>query len=296
MHQKKNLKKYFEWVALAVLVFGFLKLIDSFGIFKHIKPETGSEKVIMIIGIVVMTFIVLGIHELGHLLIGLAQGFRFELFVVGPLGIRRKENKIEFYLNKNLGYYGGVAASSPTTDDPGNAKKFARLILAGPVFSLLFSVVFLIIAYFIGKPLGMAFYTGGIISLGIFFATTVPSRTGMFFTDRKRYQRLVTPGKDQQVEIAMLKIIGTFSKDNSYKNVDVNDIRLLAADQHEYIRFMGLFNLVCYELEHRGSVDEETNKAYKATAAEMPLALVAAFDKEIEKYRNLVKKAAPEGT
>ena len=40
-----------------------------------------------------MAFVVLGVHELGHLIAGLVQGFRFELFVVGPLGIRREEEK-----------------------------------------------------------------------------------------------------------------------------------------------------------------------------------------------------------
>ena len=88
-----------------------------------------------------MIFAVLSFHELGHLIAGIIQGFRFELFVVGPLGIKREKGKIKIYLNKNIQYYGGVAATLPIDASPENGKKFANLLLAGPIASILLSII-----------------------------------------------------------------------------------------------------------------------------------------------------------
>ncbi len=241
------------------------------------------------VGIILMAFVVLAVHELGHLIVGLQQGFRFELFVVGPFGIKRENDKVKVYLNKNLGYYGGVAATSPINDSPENAKKFAKILLAGPVTSILFAIVSFLLAYLIGKPLGILFFSGGAISIAIFLATTVPSRTGMFFTDRKRYQRLSTPGKDQEVELAMLRIMGKFSNDNNYKNIDKNDIDILISDELPFIKFYGLFNLICMQLENNKVVEEEVLEQYETTSKEMSKSLIKVFNKEIEKYEKKFK-------
>ena len=43
-------------------------------------------------------FVALAAHELGHLCAGLIQGFRFELFVVGLLGVRRTQKGVQLFL------------------------------------------------------------------------------------------------------------------------------------------------------------------------------------------------------
>jgi hypothetical protein len=287
--KESKYRQYLEWTLMIVLLFGLLKISKEIGFVDHLKPDTSSGKSIMMIGIVIMALIVLAVHELGHLIVGLWLGFRFELFIVGPLGIKRENDKVKVYLNKNLGYYGGVAATSPIHHDKENAKKFARILLAGPIASILFAIVCFAMAYLADKPLGIIFYVGGITSIAIFFTTTIPSRTGMFFTDRKRYQRLVNPGKDQEVELAMLNILGQFSKDNSYKNIDKKDINILVGDELPLVKFYGLFNLVCYQLEHTGFVDEETSRDYENHSQKISKNVVKAFNKEIENYKNKFK-------
>ena len=88
-----------------------------------------------------MLFIVLGVHELGHLITGLIQGFRFELFVVGPLGIKRENNRIKVYLNKNIAHYGGLASTLPRNDNAENSRILANICLAGPIASISNSVL-----------------------------------------------------------------------------------------------------------------------------------------------------------
>lgn len=286
MKKTTNYTAYLELGIMIVLLGGLLFITSDMPFVKNLKPETGPEKVVMFIGIILISMVVLAVHELGHLVTGLIQGFRFELFVVGPLGIKREDNKIKLYLNTNLGYYGGVAATSPVDDHQDNAKKFARILLAGPLTSLLFAALCIFLAYWVGKPLGIIFYTGSMVSIGVFLATTIPSQTGMFFTDRKRYQRLVTPGKEQAVELAMLKIMGQYARDNSYKNVDQNDINTLIADDLPFIKFFGLFNLICFQLQNNGASETATVHEYESLAKEMSGSLVAAFAREIKKLED----------
>ncbi|GAB5551417.1 MAG: hypothetical protein Sapg2KO_10080 [Saprospiraceae bacterium] len=285
MKKESKYLKYLEWAFMLILFLGMLIITKESALLDSLKPDSKAEKTILMLGIIVMVFIVLAVHELGHLLVGLVNGFRFELYVIGPLGIKRENDQVKTYLNKNLAYYGGIAATSPIDNNKDNAKKFARILLAGPIASVLFAIICFVIAFLVGKPLGIVFYTGGLMSIGIFLATTIPSRTGMFFTDRKRYQRLVRPGKDQEVELALLSIMGQYAKDNSYKNIDWNDINTLITDQLPFIQFFGLFNLICYQLETNGVIEEETTKAYEKTAENMSKQMVNAFNQEIEKFK-----------
>lgn len=285
MKKESKFTSFLEWTIMLVLLFGIVKISNLFGFGDQLKPDTRSGKILMMIGIFVMAFVVLAVHELGHLIVGLVNGFKFELFVIGPLGIKKENDKVKIYFNKNLGYYGGVAATSPVDDIKDNAKIFAKILLAGPIASILFAFFCFVISSLIGKPFGIIFYGGGIISIGIFLATTIPSRTGMFFTDRKRYQRLVTPGKDQLVELAMLKIIASYSKYESYKYFDENDIDLLVSDELPFIKFFGLYNRVCFELENNGVIGEKTSFDYEDHSKMMSKNLVVAFNKEIEKLK-----------
>ncbi|MDF1699047.1 MAG: site-2 protease family protein [Saprospiraceae bacterium] len=285
MKKETNYKKYIELLVMMILIIGIMTYSMSLDFVDTLKPESSTEKVFMIVGIVFMGFLVLGVHELGHLLMGLWNGFAFQLYVVGPLGIKREDEKIKVYFNKNLGYYGGVAATSPVDDHKDNAKKFAQVLLAGPISSFLFAILCFGLAYFLGKPLGILFYIGGLISIAICIATTVPSSSGMFFSDRKRYQRLVNPGKDQDVELALINIMGKFAKDSSYKNVPKNDIDILVADDIPFIKFIGLFNLICYQLEVNGEISEEASLEYENHSKKMSKQLVLGFNKELDKFK-----------
>jgi hypothetical protein len=284
MAKKPQYTTWLKWILVVILFVGIFQFTLDFFQIKNLKPDTIQDQVIMNIGIFLMVFIALGVHELGHLIVGLKNGFRFEFFVVGFLGIKRNDQRIEFYFNKNLGYFGGVAATSPVDDNKNNARKFAQVLIAGPITSILFAVLCFAIIPFFNGYFGIVVYAGAMISLGIFFTTTIPTRTGMFFTDRKRYQRLVTPGKAQLVELAIFKIIGVLSRDKSYKNIDKNDLYILIEDELPFFQFYGLFNLICYQLEINGKAEEKVLEDYQRISKKMSKIVVASFDKEIETF------------
>jgi hypothetical protein len=201
-----------------------------------------SGKIVSLLLNIIALFIALAVHELGHVITGLAQGFRFELFVVGLLGVKRTEQGIKIYLNKDVGMMGGVAATIPITQSPANRKKFAYMILGGPVSSLLFGLTALAVSG-VGTsgPVHVFWVVAGACSLALVLATTVPRKTGIFFTDRARFQRLMSKGKAGAVEEALLSIMAQYSIDNCSKNVDLNQVRLLQTDEEAFMRFWGYY-------------------------------------------------------
>tara|TARA_B110000090_G_C13190979_1_gene373045 strand:- start:259 stop:447 length:189 start_codon:yes stop_codon:yes gene_type:complete len=56
--------------------------------------------------------------------------------------------------------------------------------LAGRITSLLFGLLCFLLLIPLGKPSGITLLKGGAISYGIFIDTMIPSKAGMFFTDK----------------------------------------------------------------------------------------------------------------
>lgn len=187
----------------------------------------------------------LAAHELGHLLMGLGQGFRFHLYVAGFLGIRRNpiSDQVEWHFNRDPYLFGGVAATLPTEKSPNLVKKLAAVVAAGPLSSLGGALLMLIpIFVTIANPelliqsvaarlLVVFLFVFGLSSLGLFLATTLPSRTGAFFTDRARFFRLIGGGKVAAVEQAVLELLAHSYTQQPYREMDPTQIALVQSDE-----------------------------------------------------------------
>lgn len=193
-------------------------------------------------------FLAIGGHELGHLLSGLYLGFKFELFIVGFLGVVSENGEITIFLNTDFNYFGGVSSTVPTQklSEDELVNKYKTILLSGPLASLFITILSAILFILIDNDIQIFFGLLGAVSLGIFFATTVPSKSGMFFTDRKRFQRLNSKGKVAKIELVLLQIINQITVDNSFKNLDTNKIKLIQTDTDKVIQFWGYY----YEYEY----------------------------------------------
>jgi hypothetical protein len=220
---------------------------------------------------------------------GLLQGFRFELLVIGLLGIRREKEKIKIYLNKNFAYYGGLGLTVPQDDSLDNRQKFANVLLAGPIASIVFAVMCFFTVNYLANPYGVIVFIAGLGSFGIFLATTIPSRSGIFFTDRKRYQRLMTAGKDQNVELAILTILGSYVKNQSYKDIKKEVFDILITENDTFIKHYGLFNLICWQIEHEGRVDDKVKEEYNQISKKLNKNIVKSYNHEIQKFAEKLK-------
>jgi hypothetical protein len=151
-------------------------------------------------------------HELGHVLAGWLVGFRFQLFVVGPIKIVRGESgRVRLELNRDPALFGGMAESLPT-DSRDLVTRFAWVVAGGPLMSLALAVAALV---------GLAFAPGGVGLLARFamawlglycgllglLTATPMSYSRTLISDGARLLRLIRGGADAARDAAILNLL-----------------------------------------------------------------------------------------
>lgn len=148
-------------------------------------------------GVIAALVGVLAWHELGHVVGGAFVGFRFVLFVAGPLRVVRElSGRITWGLNRDLGLVGGVAASVPL-DDRDLSRRLAVVYGAGPAASLLlgaFAGVWL--AATPVASTGWILAPVALTSALIGVVTLIPMPVGVFKSDGYRLLMLLRDGPE----------------------------------------------------------------------------------------------------
>lgn len=252
MNKKTIIDSLIGLVAGGLLVFGIFYGVPKSAIQKF-YPEGFFETVVFFISLLLGPFLAIFFHELGHLLAGVFQGNKIQLFVVGFLGVKKENDRIKFFLNKEVEYFGGVASTSPSSIKVDLKKNFALVLAMGPVFSLVFGVISFIVYSLSNNAFNSTFGIVGVISFGIFLATTVPSKSGIFFTDRKRLQRLLDKGKVGEIEKMYFETTVQAIIDGHCKNLDINKIKGIQTDQEPIVQFWGYY----FEYKHFEELGKE---------------------------------------
>lgn len=105
--------------------------------------------------LVAMTLVLLltaVVHELGHLLAGYLVQFRFHTLVVGLARISRVNGRLQFQRERGGSFFNGLAASLPTQMD-NLPRRLLWFALGGPMASLLFALIALAVALYLGSEL-----------------------------------------------------------------------------------------------------------------------------------------------
>jgi hypothetical protein len=249
----------------------------------------------------------LAVHELGHLLTGLAQGFRFQLYVAGFLGVRRnaRSDQIEVYFNRDPNLFGGAAASVPIKKSPDLRFKLAAVVAAGPLSSLAGALLAGIPAFGLtlkltpaASPAARLLLVFALIfaltSALLFLATTLPQRTGAFFTDRGRFFRLMGGGKTAAIEQAMLELMAQSYTQEPYRDMDPQQIELIKTDESPIMRIFAHSLHYYYHLD-RGEKELAlaVAQAMEPLLEEQPATFRAALQKDLVfAYAFLAKDAA----
>lgn len=136
------------------------------------------------------------VHELGHVVFGLAQRMRFMLLVVGPLKLERdgEDDHVHLRLNRNLEMAGGLAACVPQ-DARDMVPRLKWFVAGGPIASLVLALTCMTLAW----TLPTAWYSAplaftGLISATLGLCTILPLPNGSFVTDGMRFLRLARGG------------------------------------------------------------------------------------------------------
>lgn len=156
---------------------------------------SGGQLALLAIGGIFGFFVVILLHELGHLLGGKLARFRFVLLIVGPLKVTTSVNGLQFGLNRSLALAGGIAASFPTSKQS-LRNGFLAMVAGGPIASLVSGGLFLLLYNFL-RPANGNLGVGHLLlqilsltSLTIALATLWPSETGGFKSDGRRLLEL----------------------------------------------------------------------------------------------------------
>ena len=245
----KNVKLILVTISLGLIGACVGYMLAKTDVISAILPSKGQLSGWTILYIFLIYFGVVIIHELGHLLTGLAQGFRFEMFIVWFLGIRRDGEKIKIYFNTDLSSAGGLAASSPRVDNERVIRQMANVIIAGPIASLLLLLLCILLFFLTNQPTQFYLFITGLMSLFIFLATTLPSRTGIFYTDRKRYQRLTGSGQDQAVEMAMIRANLLQVTGKSITQMSEGELWMITKDEAPIFKYIGYYYLYQYHFD-----------------------------------------------
>ncbi len=93
-------------------------------------------------GLVGMLYLVIVFHELGHLMAGLTQNFRFASLIAGPLWIENSAGRLRLRLNRSLALAGGIVSMLPAGDHD-LRQRMMVLLAGGPGASLLLAAALL---------------------------------------------------------------------------------------------------------------------------------------------------------
>lgn len=255
---------------LAGLFLGYLggKYLKSNPIFAAIRPDGAEEKILFAALSLFAIWLVIALHEAGHLAAGLAQGFRLALFTAGFLGIRGTERGVQFFFNKDLNLLGGLAATFPErlVSGPDLRKKFAWIVAAGPLTSLTVGIVSLVIGNIFLRQLhapvplttkiGILFLlVTGIFSLLIFLVTSLPLPGRGFMTDGARFLSLLGSEEKalrEEAGLSVAAMMGAGYLPGEYSSEMVN--RLAALPASDLLGLNGHFIALLHYLD-RGETE-----------------------------------------
>src|SRR6056297_986158 len=202
----------------------------------------GKMEIIVYILISVLCYVVSGIvHELGHIIIGLMNGWKFSLVILGPLGLKVDENgHIKAYFEKRISLWGGVGGTFPKEIKEDNIKIWSKILLGGPLASIIMGAIFL--------PLGIIkdniifILLGAMpLAMGIVSILPIPLKTGILYTDGGRLSRLNKGGQEADEEIALFKLTEYQNISGDFSKFDINCIDPLLKSKDISINYYGYY-------------------------------------------------------
>ena len=168
----------------------------------------------LLVGFVVLAFLVILVHEFGHVAGGKLAGFRFFMLVVGPFKLVREGEAVRLRLNKALNPGGGLALLLPDDGEEVSVRRMAMYIAGGPVMSLVGGVVLVGVMTVLSKVAGGALgYTGFFLSIGALLSiaigviTSLPLPSKGFANDDTQLLDLIRGGNKAERKLLMLVVV-----------------------------------------------------------------------------------------
>lgn len=166
------------------------------------------EILLFIVGALICYFISAMIHEMGHVVCGLLHYWKLYMLVVGPLKFYREnmDSKLKIGIEKNLILWGGVGGTLPVKENEENIKAWARILLAGPLTSIVFGILIFPICV-ITKSIFALLLCMMPLAMGVMCIIPMKMKTGLLYNDGSRYKRLHSGDQEGAEERAIFQLI-----------------------------------------------------------------------------------------
>ncbi|RZK30501.1 MAG: M50 family peptidase [Hymenobacter sp.] len=158
--------------------------------------------------LLLVALLAIGVHELGHAVLGHWQGFEFQWLTVGPFRWQREAQQIRFRWNTSLYAAGGLVVSIPLGDHH-LRRRYLLFAAGGPLASVLLAGVTLssyalLSAQGFSQSIGFGLVLTGAVSGAIALVTLLPLHLGGVASDGARLLTLWRGGPASQLELAVL--------------------------------------------------------------------------------------------
>jgi hypothetical protein len=155
-------------------------------------------------------FLTLALHEAGHVALGLANGMRFRIYVVGPLRIEREDGKLTVSFNRLPALWGGLAGCVPKDYKADLRSPMLWFTFGGPLFSLLGILVLRpgVALLKSSSDLAAGLVMLGITSGAVAVVTLIPMRVAGFTSDGARLLALLRNREEGRRWTAMAAVAG----------------------------------------------------------------------------------------
>jgi hypothetical protein len=171
-------------------------------VIRQMSPQkwSGVTAVLFVFFLLAALFVAVAVHELAHVLAGVAVGFRFNSLRIARLQFDRPF-RISLYRGRGTGA-GGWASLFPVKQD-GLRWRAIVMLLAGPVSNLVSILLLSLLPY----SKGMFSATFIYISLGLGVMNLVPLRSRAVISDGGRILMLLQNRQRGERWLAMLKLV-----------------------------------------------------------------------------------------
>ena len=246
---------------------GFLMLLAIGGVFGYLGasfllpakdpdaipllPE--GTKLFFVLLTPLIWLVVVGWHELGHVVAGRLNNFDFYGLTVGPLSWKPgPDGRVRFAWNKSLNLGGGVAVMLPAGEER-LRQRFTWFVAGGPLSSLVLTGLLALLSLAFTRPsfaLALCYATGA-LSAFIFLVTALPFRAGGFSSDGLRVLNFLRNDAVGRADLMGLRamthlraglpieLLPLEELNDLSKNPDVPEQQRVTADYYRYLFAVG---------------------------------------------------------
>ena len=227
----------------------------------------------------IVSFILsLYIHEFGHLIVGILHGWKLYLLVIGPIKLYRVavNAPIKLGIETNITHWFGVAATLPTKQDSNMIHVFRKILIAGPISSMIFATMVLLCSFYFRSFFLLIF---GLTSLALGIVNYIPLsiRTGFYYNDGTRYRRIKNGGIPAKEEAEIMNIVGKQVQYGENVRIVKEECLSLIASQDYIYRYYGYYVLYQSALKNDANLVNEYFTQVEALSHTVPKSVIKMF-------------------